>query len=51
MKNLRRLAYEFEVNTSGWPKETRVERESKTCVQLSRLASPFARALGAFERA
>ena len=50
-KNVRRLAYEFEldqcqrkssqVNASGWPNEIRVERRSKTCVDLRRLASAF----------
>ena len=51
-ENLRRLAYEFEldqskrkssqVHASGWPNETQVERKSKTCVDLRvRLASGF----------
>ena len=44
VKNLRRLASKFEldqsqrkstqVDASGWPNETQVERKSKTCVDL-----------------
>ena len=51
VKNVRGLTYEFEldqsqrkssqVNASGWPNETQIERKSKTCVDLRRLASPF----------
>ena len=35
-KNLRRLAYEFELdfNASGRPNETHGERRSKTCIDL-----------------
>ena len=51
-KNLRRLAYEFEidqsqrkasqVNASGWPNEMQDEkRKWKTYVELRRIASPF----------
>ena len=55
-ENLRRLAYEFEldqskrkssqVHASGWPNEMQVERKSKTCVDLRvRLARALALAL------
>ena len=48
VKNLRRLAYEFELDQSqrkstrnAIPNETQVERKSKTCVDLHPFASPF----------
>ena len=58
VKHLRRLGYEFElgqcqrkskqVNASGWPNETEVERKSKTCVDLRRLVSPFGKGFTRF---
>ena len=44
MKDLRRLAYEFELDQSHckWVAiETQVERKSKTRVDVGQLASPF----------
>ena len=47
-KNLRRLAYEFQLDqnhNASWQNETQVERNSKTCVDLRRLAGPFGQSL------